>query len=214
MNATRVSINAWRKPGLAITLFALVLILRPVKGSEVVITVTGTLIGGSDTFPIFDVGRDLDGKPFTLVYTFDDTKGIAAPLGGCKGAASGRDGDGKTTLGTAVLTVGTKSYTFGTRKDAHASVWREINSACSNSQIDVEVHESFDPFVSGANVRIHPEAGKPSLTQNPDWTAPLSTTGMEGWSALSGFAIARPHDFYHFTRAAFFIKTLTVARKR
>ena len=91
------------------------------------------------------MGRSLDEKPFTVVYTFDDTKGAQTPLAGCKGTATGTEGYGPNSPGTAVLTIGTKSYTFGLQKNAHSAIWREIASTCSDSQIDIEVHEGKDP---------------------------------------------------------------------
>jgi hypothetical protein len=184
--------------------------LRPIKAADIVVTVTGTLVGGGDSFPIFDVGRSLGGKPFTLVFTFDDAKGEKTPLASCAGSASGINGRGANSPGTAVLTVGTKSYTFGTRKDAHSAAWREINSFCSQSLISFEIVEGVEPANLGVNIRIHPNPGK-SLTQNPDWRAPVSITDMESFSNMDGgFFISRPGDFYHQAKSAFSFKSLTI----
>src|SRR5579864_1966909 len=211
MTKSRLLFTAGRRLGMTVTLLSMFVVFRPMKAAEITVTITGTLEGGGDSFPIFDVGKSLDGKPFTLVYTFDDAKGLASPIAGCKGAASGIEGDGPNSPATAVLTVGTKSYTFGLGKNAHSAIWREIASPCSESQIAVEIHEGKDPFSQGVSVRIKPGEGKRSLTQNPDWRAPLASQDMDPLTFGSAFVICRVGDFYHQAKAGFFVKSVAVS---
>src|SRR5580700_6238405 len=116
MNAIRVSKSAGRKLGMISigAMAVLAVVVWPAKGTQTVITITGTLLGGADRLPIFDVGKNLDKQPFTLVYTFDDAKGKPSPAGRCGDVSSGIEGGGTNSPGKAVLTIGTKSYTFGT----------------------------------------------------------------------------------------------------
>jgi hypothetical protein len=216
MNAIRVSKPVGRRFGTLITATLMILMgLQPLNAAQIVITIKGNLQGGADRFPLFDVGRDWDGKPFTLVLTFDDAKGKPTPSELCPNSGSGLTGDFASSPGTAVLTVGTKSYTFGTRKDSHSSVWRAIAGPCSDSAIDFAVNEGnglFSPGKTQVSVRIGPAPGKPSLTQNPDWRAPLSTTELDDNG--SGIFISKPGDFQHETKSGLAIKSITIAKAK
>ncbi len=215
MHFNRTTMRAGRWSGMALAMMSLLSVLCPLKAAEITVTIAGTLEGGGDSFPIFDVGKNLDGKPFMLVYTFDDAKGVQSPIAGCKGSASGINGDGVNSPGTAVLTVGTKSYVFGRDKNVHSAIWREIASPCSQSQITIEIHEGKEPFVNGVSVHIRPIQGRPSfrppsLTQNPDWRAPLNTQELEAGFG-SGFFIGRSGDFYHQAKSQLAITSVIVS---
>jgi hypothetical protein len=195
MNTTGVRIRAGRRPGMAITLLMLAAVLRPVKAAEIVITVTGDIVGGSgDMLHLFGAKDDIIGQPITIVFTFDDTKGKRTPIARCPGSATGIEGTGENSPGKAVVTIRGKSFTFGARKDSHSEVWREINSPCSNSQIAFEVDDNLNRGNTVISVKLYPADLEKSLTQNPDWRAPLSSSAMEQHNNRSGFAIQLPGD--------------------
>jgi hypothetical protein len=221
MNATRVSIPVGRRPGMTLTIALLLLAaLRPAKGAEIVITLTGVIAGGYDQFPLFGVGTklrgnagwDLKGQPFTLVYTFDDTKGKPTPPENCAGAASGIKGDFDSSPGVVTLTIGEKSVTVGTRKDSHSGIWREINSSCSQSMMGLEVMEGggWSNGNNIFNIRVMPVQGGRSLTQNPDWKAPLTVTNPDNSGV---FVISRRGDFGHEVKGSLDIKKMVISRK-
>src|SRR5271157_2488848 len=115
---TRSVFSVGRKPGMALTIAVLLLaMVRPARAKEVVITITGVLGGGYDQLHMFNVGTklrgnggwDIKGQPFTLVFIFDDSRGI--PVGPkCEKSGSGLEGGGKDSPGKAVLTIAGVSY--------------------------------------------------------------------------------------------------------
>jgi hypothetical protein len=177
-----------------ITIILFLLATGRVKGAEIVVTATGVIMGGTgDALHLFGNVRNLNGQPFTVVFTYDDTKGKRTPLAGCEGTATGVEGDGADSPGKAVLTIAGKSYTFGTKKYSHSGTWREIASFCSQSHIVFEVDDTGNNSWNSTviEVNIHPaDKGRP-FTQNPDWRSPLATSAID-FDGMSGFAIAGP----------------------
>jgi hypothetical protein len=198
-------------PGIAIVVTGLfVFRMLPSRGKDVVVTIKGQLISGMDNFHIFDVGLNLNYQPFTLVYTFDTTKGrriTSRPA--CPDTGSGIEGDGENSPGTAVLTVGDRSVTFGKQAIRHSGAWREIDSSCSQGQIVFAISESI--INNGVDVRIHGVKSDVALTPNPDWTAPLSTTDIEKWATFSGFVIDAG-DYRRAAKANFIFESLKIER--
>jgi hypothetical protein len=196
MNAAywQVFFGRMRRGMTLITIILSLLAIAQMKGAEIVVTVTGDVVGGSgDLLHIFGTVRNLIGKPFTLVFTFDDSKGTRTPLAGCEGSASGVEGNGVNSPGKAVLTIGDKSFTFGTKKYSHSGTWREIASGCSQSHIVFEVEDTGNSFwnITMIDVNIHPADKGRSFTQNPDWRAQFATSAIDS-DSMSGFAIAGP----------------------
>src|ERR1035438_3258813 len=154
MNATRVSKSAGLRLGMILTAMLLMVSCLPANGSEAVITVTGTLSGGRDDYGIFGMGRSMPkGTPYTIVFTFDGTKGKGMPAG-CPGSGSRIVGGGQASPGTAVLTINGKSYEFGHKPDARSKTWRSIATLCSDSEIGVAVEEGPHSLTSGVNIKI------------------------------------------------------------
>jgi hypothetical protein len=210
--------NAYRFSGrtrYGITLIASLFLLATgqMKGAEIVVTVTGEVVGGAGDFlHIFGKERNLAGKPVTVVFTFDDTKGKPIPLAGCQGSATGIIGDGENSPGTAVLTINGKSFEFGTHKGRHSETWREISSGCSTSRIIFHVEDSVGRGKSMIQVNIHPADRGRSLTQNPDWRAPMSATSIEQDDRLGGFDIQGPE--MSGDGGIFNVKSITIAPKQ
>lgn len=210
-----------RSSGKLLIAAMLLLALRPVKAADIVVTLTGVIAGGYDQFPLLNVGTklrgnagwDLKGQPFTLVYTFDDTKGKPTPPVNCPGGASGIKGDFNSSPGIVTLTIGEKSFTFGTRKDSHSGIWREINSSCSQSVMGLEVMEGggWSNGNNIFNIRVMPAEGGRSLTQNPNWRAPLSVSNPDNSGV---FVISHRGDFGHEVKGSLDVKQLTVMQQK
>lgn len=186
--STRSVFSARRKPGMALTIAVLLLaMVRPARAKEVVITITGVLGGGYDQLHMFGVGTklrgnggwDIKGQPFTLVFIFDDSKGKPVDSK-CGKSGSGLEGGGKDSPGKAVLTIAGVSYTFGDKK-GFSHIWRDTASSCSDSIFMANVEESVRilQFAPQVDVRIVPGKGSRTLSQNPDWRAPLSVTNVD-----------------------------------
>jgi len=207
------------RPGMTLIATTMLLLsLRPAHGAEMVATITGVLQTGYDQFHLFGGApikgsdkRDLAGMPFTLVLTFDDARGQStSPPGFCPNSGSGITGEGASSPGIATLTIGGGTVVVGTRKDSHSAAWRSIDVLCSQSQISFEVHEGNLGWANGknmVNVTMMPAKGTRSLTQNPDWRAPVATTSMDN---NGGFFLSRQGDFRHESRGVFDVKKLVV----
>lgn len=187
MNAIRVSKRAGRGLGMAILLVAG---LRPVRASEVTITVVGETQGGSDPSHYF-TPVERNGYPASIIFAFDDTKG--KPLkGNCGNVLSGADGQAQDSPGTAVVTINGKSITVGGKWNSHSTAFRSIPSACSDSLIKFEVDNNVRGglIASGqmVDVQLIPEKGN-VLTKDVDWRAALTPTNLDAFFSKAHFAI-------------------------
>ena len=202
MNATRVSKTAGRRPGMAITVILLALAaLRQGRAADVNYTITGVLTGGWDQFAIFFKGKeaqDMAKQPFTLVFTFDDSKGKVR----AGNADSTFSGSGVQSGGKAIVTIGSGSYAFGGENYSGWSVYR------SPDMIVISVNEAkgslFD-FAPEVDVRIVPTGGRSFGT---DWKAALSTTAID--NQPSCLIITKRSDRTHETKACFDVKKLEI----
>lgn len=158
----------------------------PQRPSRIVtVTITGTVASGRDNAGIFGrPGADLAGKPFTVVYTFDDKKG-AQQLPDCGkapvcyseinslGAESPLD---TSSPGTAVLRIdGRAAPTFGNAADGSAGTeLRKTIFGCCNYPMTYQM--GFDVHDSRGYVRVgvrNTTSGPPATT-NPDWRSAFS----------------------------------------
>jgi hypothetical protein len=204
MNAIRVSNRAARKLGMLT-----ILMIVPAHAADITMTITGTIQGGTGDFlHLFGKDRNLIGKPFKVVLTFDDTKG--KPMKPECNNGSGIKGDGEDSPGKAVLTIEGKSFEFGGKKNSHSWYWRQTRSGCSGSAFNIEVEDGTPPYNNQLGLRITPMKGK-SLTQNPDWKASMSCTEIDV-DNQSGFAIQGPGDSGD--GGIFHITSVTVAGKK
>ena len=185
MNVRSVSINAARKHGITIMLVLLSLVtMQAGRAAEINYTITGVLTGGWDQLGIFATGKEaqnMGGKPFTLVFTFDDAKGRAH----AENRSSSLSGEGPSSGARAVLTIGTGSFTFGGDKFSSWSVYR------SPGLLSAYVNEKKGSYFNdspGVDVRIMPAQG---THFGADWKGPLSTTTVD--NQTSCFFINR-HD--------------------
>jgi hypothetical protein len=206
MNTRSMPNRAWRKPGITTTVILLALTaLRHGKAAEINYTITGVLTGGWDQLGVFATGKEaqnMAGKPFTLVFTFDDSKGNRHS----DRESSSLSGEGPDSGGKAALTINGTSFTFGGEKYSSWSVYR------SPGLIAISVSEkkgSFFNIAPAVDVRIMPQNG--SARFNPDWKAPLSTTRID--NQTSCFFIARHDAPNREVKGCFDVKKVEVSGK-
>jgi hypothetical protein len=210
MNATRVFNSAVRRPGILLTIFLLLVLVHPMRAAEITATVTGVLTGGWDQMGMFFTGneaKNLGGKPFTLVFTFDDAKGKPEAGGNCPRGVSG---EGPQSPGKAVLTMGNGSYTFGDAgKFSTSGIYRE----CGGGLLSMSISERKGSFFNDApqvDVRIVPGNGSRSLPHGSDWRSPMSTTGVDNQSSC--FIILRRMNSPE-VRGCFDVKKVEVTKR-
>jgi len=210
MNATRVSRSAGMRLGMVLTaMLLMVMCFRPASGSDVVITVKGTLNGGRDNYGIFGMGKNMPkGTPYTLVFTFDEAKGRPMPAA-CPNSGSRIVGIGQGSPGTAVITINGKSFEFGHKPDARSRAWRSIVTVCSESEIGMAVEEGHYSLATGVNIRINPNLGSRSLTQDRDWRSPVALSNFHARNDDNAFAIRR--NYYGETMSYLSVDSVTVS---
>jgi sugar lactone lactonase YvrE len=190
MNARSVSKSAGRRSGMFIMAILLMLLCFRARASEVTITVTGTLNGGNDYAGVFGGGKMPAGTPYTLVFTFDDSKGRAMSAA-CPHSSTGITGMRENSPGTATLTINGRSHVFGQMPDARSRTWRTITTFCSSSEIGIDVAEGQGYLPSGVNIKITPVEGERSLTQSLDWRSAVSLSKVYDLNKDNRFAIFR-----------------------
>jgi hypothetical protein len=208
MNATRVSKSAGLRLGLILIAMLMMVSCLPANGSEVVITVKGTLNGGRDDNQIFGLGKVMPkGTPYTIVFTFDDTKGQQVPPG-CPNSGSKIVGMGSKSPGTAVITINGNAFEFGHKPDARSRAWRSISTLCSGSEIGMAVEEGHYSMVTGVNIKVTPNQGQKSLTQDRDWRSPVALSKFYARNGDNAFAIRR--NYYGETMSYLSVDSVTV----
>jgi hypothetical protein len=129
--------------------------------SIVTITVTGTVYTGTDFTGYFGLGvnANLSGQKFTEVYTFDDTKGQQANAqipGEAVPCGSSIQNVGLSNPGTAVLQIGTGSWTFGQQSgDIAKSLAERVLGLCpfvpESGVFGVSTDDGIYTYVSDTN---------------------------------------------------------------
>jgi hypothetical protein len=159
---------------------------------------------------MFGVGKNLEGQPFTLVFSFDDETGKKTQDDGCPDSASTITGTHSAFPATAVLTIGTKSFTFGNYPDSLWTAQRQVKSGCSPNLIGFVVSEGHYPQGNAVDIRIVPADGKPPVSESQDWHTPLLPTEFSPDARYGDFSISRPHDFSTFTSGSLIVKTVKI----
>jgi hypothetical protein len=212
MNARSVSIPAARKLGkLLIATILPLTACTPNRAAETTITVTGTVNGGYDYLGIFGSRVLKGGTPYTLVFTIDDSKGGAINTG-CPGSGSGISGFRENSPVTAILTIAGKSYEFGRKPDARSRAWRTITTFCSDSEIGMSITEGRAPLEMGVSIRISPNLGHRSLTQDKDWRKPVSLTNVYARNTFNEFGIRRPGNNIGGTQSYLSVDSVVVGK--
>jgi hypothetical protein len=189
------------------TLAVFLVALGIAQAADIIVTVKGTL-AGEDYLGIFGTNKTIPrGTPFTLVYTFDDSKGEPTKVR-CANSGSGITGVGENSPGTAVLTIGDASYEFGRADNARSSAWRTIPSPCGPAVVGFSVTEGRQQGTV-MNVILHAAVlGRP-LTKDADWRSPVSLFHF-AMTPDNAFTITRDGSFGLMTRAALTVASVTV----
>jgi len=140
--------------------------------AQIIVTITGTVDYGADQTGVFGVPHtDIKGEGFTLVYTFDDTK-APETFSFCTGIPCGSmtSGSGLGSPGTAVLSIGSGSFRFGTLGAIYSNSSVQQSAPPNNSAIYYLVTENDEIHSSDSvQIQIFPPYNAPPLTTNYDW---------------------------------------------
>jgi hypothetical protein len=156
-----------------------------VFASQVIATITGTVLEGSDTSGSLTPGlfapphTDLTGRPFVLTYTFDDTKGAENDTFCCGPSAvlakSDRSGTGSSSPGNAVLQIGDVSYTYpaSTSSEVYKSGGPQISTAYFYVSVADEINDS------NAIALVYPATGT-MLSPDVNWESSFTDSNLGG----------------------------------
>lgn len=157
----------------AVTALAALTLFTPTatKATQVTVTITGTVTSGQDVVHngqgVFGTQPDLAGLSYTLVYTFDDTKGTETSGIESGGVPTTISGSGSSNPGTATLSIEGTAVGLGNNPSNSSS---EMNRV-SGHQIDVSVDGGLDPgalYGDSVLTDFSAPAGT-EFTANLDW---------------------------------------------
>src|ERR1700761_6525131 len=118
----------------------------------VVVTITGTAAGGGRG--VFG-GDDLEGKPFTLSFSFDPSSAQVGGSSRCPGTSAIARGAAPGSRATAILTIGNASYTFGSKVNSKWQASRYLKSPCGDDGLfTLHIDESIGDSMSGIDIRV------------------------------------------------------------
>jgi large repetitive protein len=162
------------------------------RAAIVTTTITGTVASGQDITGVFGFapGASLAGQSFTVIFTFDDTLGTPF-LMDCSGVpcASGVLTSFATNPGTAVLQIGSGTFTFGSPPGATVT---GTTSAVERFVPPAGNYVTYNIDVNGqalVAVEIVPAAAGTVLTTDYNWEDPLSDSQVSSGVAGLGFSI-------------------------
>jgi hypothetical protein len=153
--------------------------LATANASITTMTVAGTVASGTDMTGVFgSANANLTGESFKLTYTFDDTKGR---ISGCATGGTFISGTATTSPGTAVLQIGTRTWTFGeTAVDAITSTAQLCGFPYSSVALDAFSYLVQDQYngVGTATATLSEDvvsvSGEVPAVSNVSWENPLS----------------------------------------
>jgi len=169
---------------LALLAFGAAITPQATQAKLITITITGTISSGTDNTGVFVApGTNLAGLVATVVYTFDDTKGTqeSSPCPG--GCFSGITGTTPSSPGTATVTIGGGSYTFGEQAAAASSssdilfYYPPLPSSADYSVGDTFPNGNGSDYV---DVFVYPATGAPPLSTTDNWESSLTDTQITG----------------------------------
>ena len=148
------------------------------KAADVTITIQGTVTNGTDVSGVFGTpGANLTGDAFTLTYTFNDALGTPSTTL-CSGVPCITSLTNTTsTPNTAVLTIGTGSWTFAGHPISSASSEAQRYAPGSSEQyLIVSDYYNITGTSSGSDsvaVVVKPATSTPPLSTNANWESSL-----------------------------------------
>jgi hypothetical protein len=161
--------------------FAALLVPQQTRAAKVVITVTGTVGIGVDTSGVFGPpDSSLLGEPFTLVFTVDDTAGVQNTANCPNGLpySSSITSTATSNPATAVLTIGSGSFTFGVSSGPSSAILLDIPNCFDVASL---IYLGVDDVATGVNNSVggyvYPTPGT-VLTTNISWEAPFSNANI------------------------------------
>lgn len=156
-----------------------------IEASEVTVTITGVMAGGSDETGVFGPpNASLAGQNFTLVFNVDDTKGVQ-DQSTCPGNipyATYIESTPLSNPATATLTINGHSFTFGLinaayEADSEVQRYASTPTCGAGSSMYLAVGDGYYGNGSGLDGSVYPATGT-ILTANPNWEAPFSDSNL------------------------------------
>jgi hypothetical protein len=171
-------------------LLAAVCLSQLARADDVTITIAGTVFSGTDETGVFGFPKntDLTGKPFTLTFAFDDTKGTEA----FTSTGSYIKNTSASNPGTAALQIGDGSFGFGTLGYSPYQSEARVSSAGSvtNSEYALQAGDgNYGGNWNDIQGTISPARGT-VLTTNPSWEAPFSNSNLAVYSPSDNYSLS------------------------
>ena len=159
----------------------------------ITVTITGTVDRGTDVTGVFlSPNTSFTGQNFTLVFTFDDSKGTET-VENCAGVPCGSGDSGSTytdapgapltslSPGTAVLTINGISFAFGTSSaltSSYSTVGRFLPFEGNPGSVSFDIDDYYPNGGAGVSATIFPASGTPPLSTNYDWRSPFTDSQL------------------------------------
>jgi hypothetical protein len=162
--------------------------IQAAHATEIIATITGTVASGNDNSGVFGPANSkLAGDAFTLTFTFDDSKGVQN-VGLDNGVPdfSSITSTAISNPGTATLTIGADSFTFGvinTAKGAYSEFARYAPPG-ADSQVFLVAGDGY--YLGGSAIEgyVYPATGS-VLTRDYDWEDSFSDSSLHNTASLS-----------------------------
>jgi hypothetical protein len=209
------------------------------RAAQVFVTITGTVTDGYDMTGVFGKpNTDLKDQPFTVIFTFDDTKGkqqvlTCSPDNSAPAYYSSIGGSGASSPGTAVLQIAGRSFPIGAgaldQTVIGSYALRYVVTPCSSESaagFGVKVvygENSSSRQISGISwvgpdgaATVFPAPGT-ELSTNYDWRAPINAASLAPGSTFSfvvevqTFGNPLGNTFLYYANGNLIASTLTVS---
>jgi hypothetical protein len=153
------------------------------QAAQVIVTITGTVSSGSNGYfngdgTIFRPNYLIAGEPFTLTYTFDDTKGQDIVDYSYPGGPPDKDdltGSGASSPGSAVLQIGDVPYTFPTSTGSSSEATRWPGSVPDGgADFGVWIQDGINDSAVTALYYVKSAA----LSLNYSWKSPFADSSV------------------------------------
>ena len=211
----------FEKPSICFSVFAFMALGAPpvALASMIQATITGTVSAGVDgtvagSTPVFGFapGTSLAGQAFTLTYTFDDTIGQQTSTTCCAlppvTVETELAGTGASSPGTAVLQIGSGSFTFGPSSEGDSEAYRTAPPISSSAYYYVGVQDALDD--SDVSALVEPADGT-ILSADPNWESAFSSSNLSGGVYSFGISVETAPGSYLFAEGELTATSITVS---
>jgi hypothetical protein len=204
---------------LTAALYTAVCIPPSAMASDVVVTITGTVLEGSDTSGSGTSGlfaaphTDLTGRSFTLTFTFDDTKGTETDSYCCSQPPilykSEFDSPNPNATGNVVLQIGGVSYAYPPPTGPNGSVADRTGGPIgSTAYFFSSVQDQIND--SDAVALVYPAPGG-VLSPNVNWKSPFAYFNLEGYGVYAAHVSVATTAGYLAADVSLAANTITVS---